>query len=63
MCVCGGRGGCPGQFILIPHPPGYASKIILLILFIFYYLNVKMYKLKHNSSQIQPFSLSHCFIC
>ena len=47
---------------LAPHPPGYQSKIILLILLILIYLIVKMYQLKPNSSEIQLFSLSDCSV-
>ena len=36
--------------------------IILLILLILNYLVVKMYQFKHNSSEIQLFSLSDCSI-
>ena len=46
-----------------PPSPGYQSKIILLILLILNYLNVKMYQLKHNSGHIQLFSLSHSSAC
>ena len=48
---------------LAPHLLGYQSKIILLILLILIYLIVKMYQLKHNSIQIQLFSLSECSVC
>ena len=48
---------------LAPHPPGYQSKSIVPILLILNYLNVKIYKNKHNSSQIQLFSLSDCSVC
>ena len=57
MCVCGGGGGGLSRAVYLdPHPPGYQCKIILLILLISNHLNVEMY-----SSQIQLFSLSHCF--
>ena len=48
---------------LAPHPPGYQSKSIVPIRLILNYLNVMMYKNKHNSSQIQLFSLSDCSLC
>ena len=48
---------------LAPHPPVYQSKSIVHILLILNYLNVKMYKNIHNSSQIQLFSLSDCSLC
>ena len=54
------RASCPGQFFKPPHPPGYQSKIILLFL---NYLIWRCINYKHNSSQIQLFSLSHCFVC
>ena len=38
------------------------SLIILLILLILNYLIVKMYQFKHNSSEIQLFSLSDCSV-
>ena len=41
----------------------HKSKNILLILLISNYLNVRIINYKHDSSQIQMFSLSHCFIC
>ena len=44
---------------LVPKTPGNQSKIILLILLILNYLNVKSINYKYNSSQIQLFSLSH----
>ena len=47
---------------LASEPLGYQSKIILLILLILNYLNVKMYQYKHNSSHIQLFSLSQCSV-
>ena len=47
---------------LDPHPPEYQSKIILLILLISIYLIVKMYNLKHDSSQIQLIFLSDCSV-
>ena len=33
-----------GGSLPCPHPPGYQYKIVLLVLFIFNYLNVKMYQ-------------------
>ena len=47
---------------LAPHPLGYQSKIILLILLILIYLIVKMYQSKYNSSQIHLISLSDCSV-
>ena len=47
---------CPGLFILT-HPPDFQSKIILLILLILNYLNVKLYQL-----YIIEFKFS-CFLC
>ena len=50
----GGGGRAVQASLSCPHPPGYQSKIILLILFILKYLNVKMYQLlkqfKSNSA-------------
>ena len=58
----GGGASCPGQFIL---PPNYITKVKfwMLIPLISNYLNEKTDEFKHNSSQIQLFSLSHCFVC
>ena len=45
------------------HSPGYQSKSIVPIMLILNYLIVKMYQLKkHNSSEIQLFSLSDCSV-
>ena len=52
ICRCGGKLSRP--VYLVPHPPGYQSKIIVPILLISNYL---------NSSQIQLFSLSDCSVC
>ena len=49
VCLAAGAGvgGKLSRLVfLAPHPPRYPSKIILLILFILKYLNVKMYQLK-----------------
>ena len=43
--VAGVGGKLSRPVYLTPHPPGYQSKIILLILLILNYLNVKMYQL------------------
>ena len=47
---------------LDPHPPEYQSEIFLLSFLILNYLNVMMYHYKHNSSEIQLFSLSDCSV-
>ena len=41
----GGGGKLSRPVKLAPHPPGYQSKIIVLILLILNYLVVKMYQL------------------
>ena len=49
---------------LAPHPSGHQSRGIVPILLILNYLNVKRcINNKHNSSQIQMFSLSDCLVC
>ena len=64
MLNCRGGGqAVQGSVSPPPQPPGYQSKIILVILLILKYLNVEMYQSKNDSSQIQMFSLSHCFVC
>ena len=45
MCVGGGGGKMSRPVYLAPQPPGNQSKIILLILLILNYLNVKKYQL------------------
>ena len=66
MLSCRGGGKLSRPVYPDPQPPEYQRKVILLILLILNYLIVKMHQLinyKHNSSQIQLFSLSHCSIC
>ena len=47
VCLVAGVGGKLSRPVyLAPHPLGYRSKIILLILLILIYLIVKMYKSK-----------------
>ena len=63
MLSCRGWGKLSRPVYLAPpHPLGYRSKIILLILLISIYLIVKIVNLKHNSSQIQLISLSDCSV-
>ena len=47
---------------LAPNQPGYQSKSIVPIILILNYLIVMMYQFKHNSSEIQLFSLSDCSV-
>ena len=64
VCLVVGVGGKLSMPVyLVPHPPGYQSKIILLSFLI---LSIWMWwciHYKHTSSQIQLFSLSDCFVC
>ena len=54
----GGGGKLSRPVYLAPHPLGYQSKIILLILLNLNYLNVKMYQLL-NIIQVK----FNCFLC
>ena len=46
VCLVAGAGGKLSRPVdLAPHPPGYQSKIIVPILLILNYLNVKMFQL------------------
>ena len=45
MLSCRGEGKLSRPVYLAPHPLGYQNKIIVLILLILNYLNVKMYQL------------------
>ena len=58
----GGGGKLSRPVYLDPHPPEYQSKIILLSFLILNYLNVMCINYKHNSSEIQLFSLLDCSI-
>ena len=62
MLSCKGGGQAVQASLSCPHPLGYQSKIIVLVLLILNYLNVEMYSYKQNSSKIQLFSLSHCSV-
>ena len=61
--VVGVGGKLSRPVYLAPHPPGYQSKIILQSFIILNYLNMMIINYKHNSSQIQLFSLSDCSVC
>ena len=45
MLSCRGKGKLSRPVYLAPHPLGYQSKFIVLILLILNYLNVRMYQL------------------
>ena len=57
-CRGGGGGKLSRPVYLAYHTPEYQSKIILVIILILNYINVRCINYKHNSSQIQLF-LSH----
>ena len=61
VAVVGGKLSRP--VYLPPHLPGYQRKIILLSLLVLNYWLWRRINYKHNSSQIQLFSLSDCSVC